>query len=132
MPRTVKTDPNLKPGKPAKPVNLSERASREWDRLTGELDAARIHVSEAHRATLYLAATIAADVAAMWKVIEAEGLYWTNKKTGEPKEHPAAKRMDALRRDYLKALTMLGLRASVADPEPDKSGTLAEFLNAND
>jgi hypothetical protein len=65
----------------------------------------------------------------MWKVIEAEGLYWTNKKTGEPKEHPAAKRMDALRRDYLKALTMLGLRASVAEPEPDKSGTLEAFLN---
>lgn len=130
MPRTVKTDPNLKPGKPTKPANLSERASREWDRLTGELEAARIHVSEAHRATLSLASTIAADIAASWKVIETEGLYWTNKKTGEPKEHPAAKRMDALRRDYLKALTMLGLRASVADPEPDKSGTLEDFINS--
>jgi hypothetical protein len=54
---------------------------------------------------------------------------WTHKKTGEPKEHPAAKRMDALRRDYLKALTMLGLRASVAEPEPDKSGTLEGFLS---
>jgi P27 family predicted phage terminase small subunit len=129
MPRTIKTDPNLKPGKPAKPANLSEQASREWDRLTGELEASRIHVSAAHRATLYLAATIAADVAAMWKVIEAEGLYWTNKKTGEPKEHPAAKRMDALRRDYLKALTMLGLRAAVADPEPDTSETLEDVLN---
>jgi phage terminase small subunit len=128
LPRTVKTDPNLKPGKPAKPANLSPRASREWDRLTGELESARIHLSEAHRATLYLASTIAADIATQWKVIETEGLYWTNKKTGEPKEHPAAKRMDALRRDYLKALTMLGLRASVAEPEEDKGQTLEEIL----
>jgi len=50
-------------------------------------------------------------------------------KTGEPKEHPAAKRMDALRRDYLKALTMLGLRASVAQPEEDKTETLEDILN---
>ena len=129
MPRTVKTDPNLKPGKPAKPANLSTRASREWDRLTGELERARIHVSEAHRATLFLAATIAADIATVWKVIEVEGLYWTNKRTGEPKEHPAAKRMDALRRDYLKVLTVLGLRATVAEPEADKSRTLEDILN---
>jgi P27 family predicted phage terminase small subunit len=130
MPRTVKTDPNLKQGKPAKPAHLSQRASREWDRLTGELDRARIHLSEAHRATLSLAATIAADIVASWKIIEADGLYWTNKRTGEPKEHPAAKRMDALRRDYLKALTMLGLRASVADPEEDKEPTLEDVLNS--
>jgi P27 family predicted phage terminase small subunit len=130
MPRTVKIDPNLKQGKPAKPAHLSQRASREWDRLTGELECARIHLSEAHRATLSLASTIAADIAASWKVIEAEGLYWTNKRTGEPKEHPAAKRMDALRRDYLKALTMLGLRASVADPEQDTEPTLEDVLNS--
>jgi P27 family predicted phage terminase small subunit len=129
MPRSVKTDPNLKAGNPAKPTHLSERASREWDRLTGELDRSRIRLSEAHRATLTLAATVAADIAAMWKVIETEGLYWTNKKTGEPKEHPAAKRMDALRRDYLKALTMLGLRASVAEPEQVQHETLEEILN---
>jgi phage terminase small subunit len=129
MPRTVKTDPNLKAGSPTKPANLSPQASREWDRLTGELERARIHVSEAHRATLSLAATIAADITASWKVIEVEGLYWTNRKTGEPKEHPAAKRMDALRRDYLKALTMLGLRASVAEPEEDKIESLEEALS---
>jgi phage terminase small subunit len=129
MPRTVKTDPNLKPGAPAKPVNLSPGASREWDRLTGELDRSRIRLSEAHRATLTLAATVAADIAAMWTVIETDGLYWINKKTGEPKEHPAAKRMDALRRDYLKALTMLGLRASVAEPEEFKGETLEDIIN---
>jgi P27 family predicted phage terminase small subunit len=129
MPRSVKTDPNLKAGNPTKPTNLSDGASREWDRLTGELERSRIHLSEGHRATLTLAATVAADIAAMWKVIEKEGLYWTNKKTGEPKEHPAAKRMDALRRDYLKALTMLGLRASVAQPEEVKTETLEGILH---
>jgi phage terminase small subunit len=67
-----------------------------------------------------------------YRIVEGyrvEGLYWTNKKTGEPKEHPAAKRMDALRRDYLKALTMLGLRASVAVPEEVKHETLEDILN---
>jgi P27 family predicted phage terminase small subunit len=129
MPRTVRKDPNLSPGEPVKPAHLSPQASHEWDRLTGELKKARIHVTAAHRATLTLAATIAADIATSWRVIEEEGLYWTNKKTGEPKEHPAAKRLDALRRDYLKALTMLGLRASVAEPDPDTTQTLEDILN---
>jgi|SRR5215469_9088617 len=131
MPRTVRKDCNLNPGEPVKPSHLSDRASREWDRLTGELKKARIHVTAAHRATLTLAATIAADIAASWAVIEQEGLYWTHKKTGEPKEHPAAKRLDALRRDYLKALTMLGLRASVAEPEKDEGRTLEDILNGD-
>jgi phage terminase small subunit len=129
MPRTVKVDPNLKAGAPIKPAGLSPQASKEWDRLTGELERARIHLSEAHRATLTLAATIAADIAYQWNVIEKEGLYWTNPKTGEPKEHPAAKRLDALRRDYLKALTMLGLRASVAEPEERNEETLEDIIN---
>src|SRR6202453_1158474 len=131
MAATVKTNPNLKQGTPAKPANLSAQASREWDRLTGELERSRIHLSEAHRPTLTLAATVAADIAAMWKVIEVEGLYWTNKNTGEPREHPAAKRMAALRRDYLKALTMLGLRASVADPEENAGPSLEDILNGD-
>ena len=129
MPRTVKTDHNLKQGSPTKPTHLSEQASREWDRLLGELESARIHVSEAHRVILAHAATIAADIVALWAVLQTEGLYWTNKKTGEPKEHPASKRIDALRRDHLKALTMLGLRASVAQPEEVQHETLEEMLN---
>jgi P27 family predicted phage terminase small subunit len=131
MPRTVRKDSNLNPGEPVKPTHLSAQASREWDRLTEELKKARVHVTAAHRATLTLAATIAADIAVSWKIIEGEGLYWTNKKTGEPKEHPAAKRLDALRRDYLKALTMLGLRASVAEPEKYEGQTLEEMLSGD-
>lgn len=129
MPRTVKTDHNLKPGTPTKPANLSPRASVEWDRLTGELERARIQLSAAHRAVLSLAATIAADIASSWATIEEDGMYLTNAKTGERKEHPAAKRLDALRRDYIKALVMLGLRASIAQAEEQKAETLDDILN---
>ena len=37
--------------------------------------------------------------------------------------------MDALRRDYLKALTMLGLRQSVAEPEQVQHETLEEIFH---
>jgi P27 family predicted phage terminase small subunit len=131
MPRTVRKDSNLNPGDPVKPSHLSAQASREWDRLTGELKKARVHVTAAHGAALILATTIAADIAASWKVIEEDGLYWTNSKTGEPKEHPAAKGLDALRREYLKALTMLGPRASVAKPKQQESKTLEEIINGD-
>jgi ClpP class serine protease len=94
-----------------------------------ELERARIHVSEAHRVVLCHAATIAADIVALWAVLETDGRFWTNPKTGEPKEHPAAKSLDALRRDHLKALTMLGLRASVAEAEESKGETLEDILN---
>jgi P27 family predicted phage terminase small subunit len=129
MPRTVKKDANLQKGMPVKPTTLSKRASGQWDRLVGELTRARIQLTEAHRAVLTLAATIAADIAASWESIEKDGAYQLNKKTGVMQEHPAAKRMDALRRDYMKALTMLGLRAMVAEPEQGKGPTLADILN---
>lgn len=129
MPRTARKDSNLQEGAPLKPTHLSTLASREWDRLTVELEQANIRLTTAHRATLSLAATIAADIATSWATIETEGLYWVNAKTGEPKEHPAAKRLDALRRDYLKALTMLGLRTAVASVTPDKEPSLDDLLN---
>ena len=129
MPRTVKKDANLKAGQPLKPANLSDRAAIEWDRLVSELGAAQIQVSTAHRALLSLAATIAADIAQAWEVVKAEGAYITNKKTGAVQEHPASKKLDALRRDYVKVLTTLGTRA-VAAPEPDKGPTLEDILNA--
>jgi hypothetical protein len=63
MPRTAKKDPNLRPGKPVK----SASAAIEWDRLTSELENAHIQVATSHRALLSLAATIAADIAALGK-----------------------------------------------------------------
>jgi hypothetical protein len=56
----------------------------------------------------------------------------TTGKTGGPKEHPAAKRLDALRRDHLKALTMLGLRASVAEPEEKNVRTMEDILSGRE
>lgn len=130
MPRTVRTDVNLKPGKPLKPSHLSERASMEWDRITGELESAQIQVTAAHRTPLELAATIAADLADAWEVVQAEGAYVLNEKTGASQAHPATKRMDALRRDYIKVLVMLGLRTAVAGQDPDKAPpSLEDLLN---
>jgi phage terminase small subunit len=129
MPRTVKKDANLQAGKPLKPTNLSDRAAHEWDRLTGELDAAQIQVTTAHRTLLALACTIAADIAKAWEVVKVEGEYLTNGKTGVVQAHPASKRLDALRRDYIKVLTTLGMRA-VPAPPPDAGPSLEDFLNS--
>ena len=131
MPRTVKKDPNMQAGKPVKPTNLSDRASLEWDRLTTELDQAGIALSTAHRTLLSNAATIAADIAEAWEVVKEEGAYEVNLKTGAHAAHPASKRLDALRRDYLKVLTMLGLRAAVAGEPEQKGKTLEDVLSGD-
>jgi phage terminase small subunit len=128
MPRTVKKDANLQPGKPVKPDNLSDRASTAWDRLTDQLEAAHIQVTTAHSPLLTLAATIAADISKAWEVVKKEGEYSTNRKTGVAQVHPASKRLDALRRDYIKVLTALGTRAMAAPP-PDNGPTLEELLS---
>jgi P27 family predicted phage terminase small subunit len=130
MPRTVKSDPNLKPGKPVKPENLSARAAKEWDRLTGELESANIQVATSHRALLSLAATIAADIAEAWEAVKEEGRYITNPKTGAVQQHPASKTLNELRRDYIKVLTMLGTRA-VPAPPPDNGPTLEDVLRGD-
>jgi phage terminase small subunit len=130
MPRTVKEDKNLKPGAPLKPAHLSARAAVEWDRLIGELAASQIQVTPAHRSALSLAATIAADIARAWERVQADGAYFTNEKTGAISEHPASKKLDVLRRDYLKVLAMLGLRTAVAAPERSKEVSLEDFLNS--
>jgi phage terminase small subunit len=127
MPRTVKKDKNLAPGQPAKPANLSERAGLEWDRIVKELNASNIRVTPAHRETLLLAATIAADMADAWAAIERDGAYIQTK--GGLAAHPASKRLDALRRDYIKVLSMLGLRTAVAVPDDSKEETLTDILN---
>jgi P27 family predicted phage terminase small subunit len=129
MPRTVRKDSNLQPGKPAKPEHLSALASKEWDRLTSELETASIQVTTAHRALLSIAATLSADIRQAWETVKREGQYITNKKTGAVQEHPASKKLDALRRDLLKALVTLGMRATPAPP-PNEGPTLEDVLNA--
>src|ERR1035437_5462055 len=104
MPRTVKKDKHLQPGQPLKPSTLSPRAAAEWDRLIGELAASNILVSPGHRALLSLSATIAADIVEAWAAIERDGAYIETK--AGIVAHPATKRLDALRRDRIKVLTM--------------------------
>lgn len=128
MSRTAKKDPNLKPGQPLKSENLSARASAEWDRLTGELAASQIQLSEANRPMLSLAATIAADIKDCWETVKEDGRYLTNKKTGVVSLHPACKMLNELRRDYIKVLAQLGARA-VAAPPVDNSPSLEDILS---
>jgi phage terminase small subunit len=128
MGRTPKKDKNLVPGHPLKPANLSARAALEWDRLAEELTASGIQVTSAHRSTMSLAATIAADIADAWAAIQRDGAYITGK--AGLVAHPASKRLDALRRDRIKVLSMLGLRAAVTTPDDAKDESLADMLGA--
>lgn len=123
---TAKLAPELLPGTPAKPANLSPQASAEWDRLSRELAEAGIQVSVAHRASLTLAATIAADLAEGWEAVKRDGAYVQGKSGLQA--HPATKRIDALRRDYIKVLASLGLRAAVSGETPDAEDDLEAIL----
>jgi phage terminase small subunit len=120
---------SLHAGVPIKSPGLSPRASAEWDRLLKELEDAGLEITVAHRAPLTLAATIAADIASDWAVIQEEGAYLTSQKTGAVQAHPAVKRMDALRRDYMRALSLLGLRAAVSGEKPGDDDDLDAVLN---
>jgi phage terminase small subunit len=129
MPRTVKRDPNLKLGKPEKPANLSARAAVAWDRLVSQLEDAQIQLTTAHSSLLSIASTLTADIADAWQTIQKEGHYLTNKKTGAVQEHPASKKLDALRRDLIKVLTCLSVR-TVPAPPPDNGPSLEDILNS--
>jgi phage terminase small subunit len=129
MPRTVRTDNNLKPAKPEKPVHLSPAASAAWDRLIDQLERSQIELTVGHSRLLMLAATLEADMANAWEVVKVEGDYVTNRKTGAMQAHPASKRLDALRRDYIKVITTLGMRALPAPPPKKEGRTLEEVLN---
>lgn len=115
------------PGLPSKPSHLSEQASKEWDRLVGEIQAAGIRVTVAHRAAITLAATIAADIKADWEELKKEGHY-SHANNGTIVAHPAVKRMDALRRDYIKVLSVIGLRPGQAE-EKGEGESLEEMLS---
>ncbi len=127
MPRTAKKDKHLVAAAPTKPVSLSERAAKEWDRIAGELEAAHIILSPAHRSLLELAATISADISECLERIKQDGEYIVTK--AGLVAHPASKRKDALRRDYIKVAATLGLRSATAGPPPDKGKTLDDILD---
>ena len=129
MGRSKKLDEALRTGNPTKPEGLSARAGMEWDRLLAEINSAGLQLTPAHRAAVSLAATIGADIAEAYAQIRDAGPYEHNKKTGCTQMHPAAKRIDALRRDYIKVLTVIGLRPGTSDGSPDGE-TLEDVLNA--
>jgi P27 family predicted phage terminase small subunit len=114
-------------GQPAKPAHLSEAAAREWDKLVGEIAASSLQVTPAHRGLLQLAATLQADIKSDWEEIKREGAYKLAA-NGAIVAHPAVKRMGALRRDLIKALSAIGLRPGVTNEHAD-GDTLADVLN---
>jgi phage terminase small subunit len=124
-PRKQSTAP--KAGLPVKPAGLSALAGIEWDRLISEIERSGIQVTPAHRGLITAAATIAADIKTDWAELEREGQYHNSPKGGIM-AHPALKRMDALRRDYIKVMSAIGLRPGV-NSEPDKGTSLADVLN---
>lgn len=128
MPRTVKKSKDLAPGQPTKPLNLSPRAADEWDRITGELSASNITLTPAHRTVLSMAATLAADIGEAWDRVKEDGAYIATK--NGIASHPASKRLDTLRRDYIKVLTMLGLRTAVATAPEGEEKSLEEELES--
>ncbi len=109
-----------------KPQGLSPNASAQWDRLSAELTTSGVALTSAHRAPRTLASTIAADITTDWKELQAEGTYSVGKNGIQI--HPAAKRLDALRRDYLKVLAVL-IRGVTIVPN---ANSLEDFLNSND
>lgn len=125
MPRTVKQNKHLQPGQPQRPTNLSVRAAAAWDKLAGELADSGIVLTPGHRTTLSMAATLAADIEDAWDRVNLDGAYIVTK--AGLVAHPASKRLDALRRDYIKVLSMLGLRTATAGPKDD-APTLEEEL----
>src|SRR5271156_4988360 len=96
-------------GTPEKSDNLSPWASQEFDKLLAQLEASGITLSPAHSCTLVACATLRADIRSCWTVLKENGGDYCKAGTGAVKLHPAAARLDVLRRDLLKALGLLGL-----------------------
>lgn len=116
-------------GKFQKSPNLSPWASAEWDRLLIELDESGITLTPAHRCTLVVCATLRADIRDCWEQIRENGSAYTKAGTGAVKLHPAAARLDVLRRDLTKSLALLGIHKPVADDPKAKIPSLEDFLN---
>lgn len=120
---------NMTPGRPAKPPGMTKEAAAEWDRLVTELADSGVRVSKAHGRLIEQAAEIAADMIDAKETVKIEGAYVANDKTGVMQLHPAARRLDSLRRDYVKVLSLLGLRSAVGGPAKQPGKTLDEILD---
>jgi len=120
----------LKPGTPEKSAGLSKLAAREWDRLVGEMQRSGIVLSPAYRSLIEQAATLAADIKAAWGVIQRDGEYIVNAKSGAVKLHPAVSHLSACRARLIFALIALGLspKKSQAVDDPMENDPLAQLL----
>ena len=128
---TTKQPARMIAGTPAKPERLSPQAAQAWDRLLGQLQESGIELSPAHSVTLSVCSTLCADIADCWQVIQANGGNYTTAGTGAVKLHPAAARLDVLRRDLTKALALLGLQRPTPEDDGDEGPTLEDVLNAD-
>lgn len=123
--------PNQKmtPGVPPRPSTLSKEAAAAWDEIVAELVESGIRLSKAHRTLLETAATLMADIADARETVDTEGAYLENPKTGVMQMHPAARRLDSLRRDFIKTMSALGMR-SAAPGGDSKKVSMSELLDA--
>lgn len=106
---------NMTPGIPAKPPGLPKPVAAEWDRLIADLTDSNITIAKAHGRLIAQAAQIAVDISEAMATVKDKGAYYKNPNTGAILLHPAARRLDGLRRDYVKVLSLLGLRSAFAN-----------------
>lgn len=125
-----KHESKLKSGEPAKPSGLSPRASREWDRLIGEMKHSGIQLAPAYRSLLEQASTLSADIAAAWEAIERDGRYLVSK-SGAVRLHPAAADLSASRARLIFCLHQLCLtpRAQGAEANELPDDPMAKLLS---
>lgn len=118
----------ITPGQPAKPPGMTKAAAHEWDRLIEGLAVSNITIAKAHGWLVEQAALIAVDIAEAAEHVKTNGPYYLNRSTGAQMLHPAARRLDSLRRDYVKVLSLLGLRSAVGGA-PDLGKSLDDILD---
>jgi hypothetical protein len=119
---------NMRPGRPAKPPGMSKAVGAEWDRILKDVASSGISITKAHGMLVKQAAEIAVDIANASATSEKDGPYYLNRNTGAVMVHPATRRLDSLRRDYVKVLSLLGLRSAVAG-ETEKGATLDDMMD---
>ena len=120
------------PGELEKSAHLSPWASEEWDKMQTKLQESGIELTPAHAYLLTVCSTLRADIRDCWAVISENGSAYTKAGTGAVKLHPAAARLDVLRRDLTKALAALGLqKPEMEEPEAKPQRTLADVLNGD-
>ena len=110
MPRPAKQINELTPGLPEKPGNLSEPASRNWDRLISEMEDSGILLIPGFRAAITQAAVLQADLETAWADIQENGRYIVAK-SGARKLNPAVADMHTSREKLMRVLYQLGIDA---------------------